>query len=163
MRGRKIPERLQGHGSCKRQRWWLQSFEITLNGHWKRSTCPFWFEFGFRRVEFEVWKHPGKDVLWIAGKIKLGLKSSGGNLGNLLPRVDVMRQGVLHYGNQPWVFIETTEAEAETPILWPPDAKNWLIRKDPDAGKDWRWEETGMTTEDEMVGSHHCLNGYEFV
>ena len=51
--------------------------------------------------------------------------------------------------------------EAETPILWPPDAKNWLTGKDPDAGKDWGWEEKG-TTEDEMVGWHHQLNGHEF-
>ena len=61
----------------------------------------------------------------------------------------------------PWIFIGRTEAEAETPILWPPDAKNWLIGKDPDAGKDWRQEEKG-TTEDEMVGWHHQLNGQEF-
>ena len=54
-------------------------------------------------------------------------------------------------GNQPWIFIAGTNAEAETPILWPPDVKNWLIGKDPDAGQDWRWEEKG-TTEDEMVG-----------
>ena len=54
-------------------------------------------------------------------------------------------------GNQSWTFIGRTDAEAETPILWPPDAKNWLIWKDPDAGKDWRQEEKG-TTEDEMVG-----------
>ena len=60
-----------------------------------------------------------------------------------------------------WIFIGRTDAEAETPILWPPDAKNWLIWKDPDAGKDWRWEEQGMT-EDEMVGWHHQLNGHEF-
>ena len=53
------------------------------------------------------------------------------------------------------------QSEAEAPILWPPDAKNWLIGKDPDAGKDWRWEEKGMT-EDEMVGRHHWLNGHEF-
>ena len=58
--------------------------------------------------------------------------------------------------NQSWMFIGRTDAEAETPILWPPDAKNWLIRKDPDAGKDWRQEEKG-TTEDEMVGWHHQL------
>ena len=54
-----------------------------------------------------------------------------------------------------------TDAEAEAPILWPPDAKNWLIGKDPDAGKDWRQEEKGMT-EDEMVEWHHQLDGYEF-
>ena len=64
-------------------------------------------------------------------------------------------------GNQSWIFIGRTEAEAETPILWPPDAKNWLIRKDPDAGKDWRQKEKGMK-EDETVGWHHWLNGREF-
>ena len=64
-------------------------------------------------------------------------------------------------GNQSWVFIGRTDAEAETPILWPPDAKNWLIWKDSDAGKDWRWEKKGMA-EDEIVGWHHRLNGHEF-
>ena len=64
-------------------------------------------------------------------------------------------------GNQSWIFIGRTDVEAETPILWPHDAKNWLIGKDPDAWKDWRWEEKGMT-EDEMVGWHHPLNGHEF-
>ena len=63
-------------------------------------------------------------------------------------------------GNQSWIFIRRTDIEAETPILWPPDAKNWLIGKDPDAGKDWRQEEKG-TTQDEMVGWRHQLNGYE--
>ena len=63
--------------------------------------------------------------------------------------------------NQSWIFIERTDAEAETPILWPPDAKNWLIGKDPDAGKDWRQEEKGMT-EDKMIGWHHGHNGHEF-
>ena len=60
-------------------------------------------------------------------------------------------------GDQSWVFIGRTDAEAETPVLWPPDVKNWLIWKDPAAGKDWRWEEK-ETTEDEMVGCHHQLN-----
>ena len=64
-------------------------------------------------------------------------------------------------GNQLWIFTGRTDAEAEAPILWPPDAKNWLIGKDPDAGKDWRQEEKGMT-KDEMVGWHHQLNGHEF-
>ena len=64
-------------------------------------------------------------------------------------------------GNQSWIFIGRTDAEVETPILWPPDMKNWLTGKHPDAEKDWRQEEKGMT-EDEMVGWHHPLNGYEF-
>ena len=63
--------------------------------------------------------------------------------------------------NQSWIFIGRTDAEAETPILWPPDVKYWLIWKDPDAGKDWRWEEKGMT-EDESVRWHHLLDGHEF-
>ena len=64
-------------------------------------------------------------------------------------------------GNQSWKFIGKTDAEAETPILWPPDVKNWLIGKDLDAGKDQRQKENRMT-EGEMVGWHHWLNGHEF-
>ena len=64
-------------------------------------------------------------------------------------------------GNQSWIFIGRTDTEAETPILWPPDVKSWLIWKDPDAGKDWRREEKGIT-EDEMVGWHHWFYGHEF-
>ena len=65
-------------------------------------------------------------------------------------------------GNQSWIFTGRTDAEAETPILWPPDVKNWLIGKDPDAGKDWRQAEKG-TTEDEMASpTHHWLDGHEF-
>ena len=63
--------------------------------------------------------------------------------------------------NQSWIFIGRTDAKAEAPILWSPDAKHWLIGNDPDAGKDWRQEEKG-TTEDEMVGWHHWLDGHEF-
>ena len=68
---------------------------------------------------------------------------------------------VIPQGNQSWIFIGRTDFEAETPIPWSPDAKSWLIWKDPDAGKDWRKEEKGMT-EDEMGGWHHWLNGLEF-
>ena len=63
-------------------------------------------------------------------------------------------------GNQSWIFTGKTDAEAETPILWPPHAKNWLLGKVPDLGKDWRQEKG--TTEDEMVGWHHQLDGHEF-
>ena len=63
-------------------------------------------------------------------------------------------------GNQSWIFIGRTDAEADISILWPPDVKSWLTGKDPDAGKDWRQEKKG-TTEDEMVGWHHWLNGHE--
>ena len=74
--------------------------------------------------------------------------------------LDSKIQPVNPKGNQSWIFIVRTDAEAETPILWPPYAKNWLIGKDPDAGKNWRQEEKVMT-EDEMVRWHHWLNGHE--
>ena len=68
---------------------------------------------------------------------------------------------VLPKGNQSWIFIGRTNVEAETPILWPPDMKSWFIWKDPDAGKEWRWEEKGMA-EDEMIGCHHWFSVHEF-
>ena len=64
-------------------------------------------------------------------------------------------------GNQSWIFIRRTDAEIQAPIIWPPDEKSQLIRKNPDAGKDWKQEEKG-TAEDEIVGWHHWLNGHEF-
>ena len=64
-------------------------------------------------------------------------------------------------GNQPWIFLGKTDTEDEAAILWPPDVKSWLIGKDPDAGKDWRQKEKGVTG-DEMVGWHYWLNGHEF-
>ena len=70
-------------------------------------------------------------------------------------------QPVHHKGNQSWIFIGRTDVETQTPVLWPPDVKSWLIWRDPDAWKDWRREEKG-TTEDEMAGWYHWLNGHEF-
>ena len=70
-------------------------------------------------------------------------------------------QSVHHKGDQSWVFIGRTDVEAETPMLWPPDVKSWLIWKDSDAGKDWGQEEKGIM-EDEMVGCHHRYNGHGF-
>ena len=81
-------------------------------------------------------------------------------LEGLLDRKEI--QPVHSKRNQSWMFIGSTDVEAETPILWPPDSKSWLIWKDPDAEKDWGQEEKG-TTEDEMVGRHHRLiTGHEF-
>ena len=81
------------------------------------------------------------------------------SLGSLLDYKEI--KPVNPKEDQSWIFIGRTDAEAEMPILWLRDAKSWLIWKDPDAGKDWGQEETGMT-EDEMVGWHHQLNGREF-
>ena len=80
-------------------------------------------------------------------------------LGSVLNSKEI--QPVHPKGTQSWISIGRTDIEAETPILWPPDVKSWLIWKDPDAGKDWRQEEKGMA-EDEMAGWHHRFNGYEF-
>ena len=77
------------------------------------------------------------------------------------PKSPLQIQPVHPKGDQPCVFTGRTDVETVTPILWPPDAKSWLFWKDPDAGKDWRLEEMGMTG-DEMVGWHHRLNGHEF-
>jgi len=74
--------------------------------------------------------------------------------------LDCKTQPVHPNENQPWILIGRTDAEAETPKLWPPDAKSWLTGKDPDAGKDWRWEKKGMM-EDEIVGWHHWCDGHE--
>ena len=77
-------------------------------------------------------------------------------------KIKALRSWPVHpKGNQSWIFIGRTDAEAEAPILWPPDAKSWLTGKDRDAGKDWGQKEKGMT-EDEMVGWHHRLNGHTF-
>ena len=70
-------------------------------------------------------------------------------------------QAVHPKGNQSWIFIGRTNAEAEIPILWPPDVKNWLIWKDADAGKDWRWEEK-ETIEDEIADWHHWYDEHDF-
>ena len=75
--------------------------------------------------------------------------------------LDCQEIPVVHPKDQSWIFIWRTDAEAKTTILWPPDAKNWFIWKNLDAGTDWKREEKGMT-EDEMVGLHHRFNGHEF-
>ena len=79
----------------------------------------------------------------------------------LVSHLDCKDTQVHPKGFQSWVFIGRSDVEAETPILWPPDVKSWLIWKDPDTGKDWGQEKKGMT-EDEMVGWHHQFNGHEF-
>ena len=78
-----------------------------------------------------------------------------------MKRAELKITGLIWSKLSKWVFIGRTGAEAETPILWPPHAKSWLIGKDSDAGRDWGQEEKG-TTEDEMAGWHHWLNGHEF-
>ena len=122
---------------------------------WQRSVSQ---SYGFSSSHVWMWELDYKEswapknwCFWTVGLEK--------TLGSSLDCKEI--QPVHPKGNQPWIFIGRTDAEAETPILWPPGTKNWLIWKDPDAGKDWRQEEKGMT-EDEMVGWHHQLTGHEF-
>ena len=94
------------------------------------------------------------DLLAVQGTIKSLLQHHSS-------KASILQHSPFFKGNQSWTFIGRIDAETETPILRPPDSKNWLIGKDPDAGKDWRQEEKG-TTEDEMVEWHHWLDGQEF-
>ena len=121
-------------------------------------TLPTKQGYGFCSSHVWMWeldyKESGEPKNWCFWTLVLGK-----SLENPLDCKEI--QPVHPKGNQSWIFIEKTDAEAETLLLWPPDAKSWLIGKDPDAGKDWGREEKGMT-EDEMVGWHHRLDGHEF-
>ena len=110
----------------------------------------------FSHLKFKVWL---REVKLSTEELMLLNCGVGETLESPLDCKEI--QPVHPKGNQSWIFIGRTDVEAEIPILWPPDVKNWPIWKDPDAGKNWRWEEKG-TTEDEMVGWHHQLNGHEF-
>ena len=140
----------------------LKSRDITLP-----EKCPSSQSYGFSSSHVWMWELDNKET-WVPKNwcfwtvvLETTLKSLA-SLGDLKvskglqgdPTSQFQRKWVL---NIHWKY----DAEAETPILWPPDVKNWLIEKDPDDGKDWRWEEKGMT-EDEMVGWHHWLDGHEF-
>ena len=130
---------------------------IKKQRHYFANKDPSSQSYGFSSSHVWVWEwdHKGGGVLknwcfWI-----LVLEKT---LGSPLDYKEI--QPVHPKGNQSWIFIGRTDAEAKTPIVWPPDAKDWLIWKDHGTGKDWRREEKG-TTKDEMVGWHHQLNGHE--
>ena len=110
----------------------------------------FFFNFEFFEFDYKQNWEPKNQCFWTVVLEK-----------TLESPLDCKEIQVVHpKGNQSWIFIGRTDAEAVTPILWPPDVNNWLIGKDPDAGKDWRQEEKKMT-EDEMAGRHHQLDGHE--
>ena len=168
-------ERLYFLGLQNHCRWWLQPWNLKTLATWKKSNdqprqhikkqrhyfaskCPSSQNFGFsssyiwmRELDFKENLVPKNWCFWTVVLEK--------TLESPLDCKEI--QPVHPKGDQSWVFTGRTDAEAETPILWPPDAKNWLIWKDPDAGKDLRQKEKGMT-EDEMVGWHHRVNGHEF-
>ena len=116
--------------------------------------CDFFFQLSCMDVRVGLWRKLWAPKNWCFWTVVLEKP-----LENPLDCKEI--QPVHPKGNQSWTFIGRTDAEAETPILWPSDAKSWLIGKDPDAGRDWGQEEKG-TTENEMAGWHHLLNGHGF-
>ena len=129
-----------------------------LNAHLRSDKGPYNQSYGFSRNHVWMWELDHKEgwasknwCFWtvLLEKI-LETPSDCKEIKTVNPK-----------GNQSWIFIGRTDAEAESPVLWPPDGKSWLIGKDPDAGKDWRQVQTGMR-ENLMVGWHHQLNGYKF-
>ena len=155
-------------------RWWLQPWNSKMLVPWKKS-------YGQRRQHIKKQRHYFADTgpssqsygfssshvwLWELGHKESWLPKNWCFWTVVLEKTLVSPldckeiQPVNHRGNQSWIFIERTDAEAEASIFSPSDVKNWLIWKDPDAEKDWRQEGKGMT-EDEMVGWHHQFNGHE--
>ena len=156
---------------CK---WWLQPWNSKTLAPWKKSydqprqhikkqrhyfaykgpsSQSFFFFFQLSCVDWELdYKESWAPKSWCFWTVVLKTLESPLDFKEIQP---VNPKGYLS-----WIFIGRTDAEAETPIVWPPDAKNWFIGKDPNAGKDWKWEERGMT-EDEMVRWHCWLDGHE--
>ena len=160
---------LQNH--CRRwlQPWnkktltpWEESYDqsrqhIQKQRHYFSNKGPFSQSYGFSCGHVWMWELDYKES-WALRNWCLWTVVLEKTLESPLDSKEI--QPVNPKGNQSWMFIGRTDAEAETSILWPPDA-NWLVGKDPDAGKDWSGEEKG-TTEDEMVGRYHRLDGCEF-
>ena len=117
-----------------------------------------WSKLGFSRSYVHTWELDHKEI-WTLKNWCFQTVALEKTLESPLDSKDI--KPVIPKGNQPWVFIGKTDAEAEAPVLWPPDAKSQLTGRGPDAGKDWRQEEKG-TTKDEMVRLHHQLNRHEF-
>ena len=131
---------------------------ITKKRHYFANKGPSTQSFGFSSSHVWMWELDYKES-WAPKNWCFWTVVLEKTLESLLDSKEI--QPVNPKGNQSWIFTGRTDAEAETPILWSPDVKNWFIWKDPTATKDWRLEEMG-TTEDEMVGWHHRLNGHEF-
>ena len=112
---------------------------------------------GFSSSHVSMWELDHKES-WVSKNWCFWTVVSEKTLENTLDSKEI--KSVHPEGNQSWIVIGRTDVEAETPILWPPNVKSRFIRKDPDSGKDWRQEKG--TTEDQMVGCHHWLNGHEF-
>ena len=168
-------ERLHFGGLLNNCRWWLQPWNWKTLAPWKKSDDqarqhikkqrhyfankgPSSQSYGFSSGHVWMWELDYKES-WVPKNWCFGTVVLEKILESPLDCMEI--QPVHLQGNQSWIFIGRTDAEAETPNLWPPETKNWLIWKDPDAGKDWRQEEKVMT-EDKMVGQHHPPDGHEF-
>ena len=170
-------ERLYFLGLKNHCRWWLQPWNYKIFAAWKKTydqlrqhikkqrhyfanKGPSNQSYGFSSSHVWMWQLEHKESWvpknWGFWTMMLNSQDSWEFLG-----LQGDQTSQFCKGNQSWILIGRTDAEAQTPVLWPPDVKNWLVRKDPDAGKDWRREEKG-TTEDEMVWWYYRLNGHEF-
>ena len=156
-------------------RWWLLLWNYKRLAPWKKSydqprqhikkqrhyfvdKGPFSQSYGFSSSHVWMWELDHKEN-WVLKNWCFWNVVLGKTLESPLDCKEI--KPVNPKGNQSWIFSRRTDAEAETPILWPPDVKNWLTGKDPDAEKDWRQKEKGKT-EDKMVEWHHGVNGHEF-
>ena len=168
-------DRLYFSGLQNHCRWWLQPWNLKTFAPWKKSydktrqhikkqrhyfanKGPSSQKYGFPSGHVWMWKLDYKES-WAPKHWWFWTVVLEKTLESLLDCKEI--QPVHPKGDQSWVFIGKTDADAETPIFWPPDVKKWLTGKDPDAGRDWGQEDKGLT-EDEMAGWHHWLNGHEF-
>ena len=133
------------------------SFKVKKQWHHFANKDPYSQNYGFSSSHVQMWELDPKEG-WAQKNLCFWTVVLEKTLESPLDSKEI--KPVNPKGNQPWIFIGRTDAEAEFPILWPPDAKSELIRKDPDAGKDWGQEEKGE--KDEIVRYHHQLNGQEF-
>ena len=141
---------------------WKESYDqprqyIKKQRHYFANKGPSSQGYGFSSSHVWMWELDYKES-WVQKNWCFWIVVLERTLESLLAYKEIQQ---VHPKDQFWVFIGRTDVEAEIPIFWPLDVKSWLIWKDPDAGKDWGQEEKG-TTEDEMVGWHHWLNGHEF-
>ena len=131
---------------------------IQKQSHYFANKCPYSQRYSFYRSHAWLWELDHKES-WALKNWCFWTVVLEKTLESPLDCKEI--QPVNPKGNQSWICIGRTDAEAETPILWPTDVKSWLIGKDPDSGKGWRWEQK-ETTEAEMVGWYHWLNEHEF-
>ena len=137
---------------------WKNLEHIKKQRHYFTNKGPFSQSYGFYSSHVWMWELDYKES-WAPKNWCFWTVVLEKTLETLLDCKEI--QPVHPKGNKSWIFIGRTDVEAETLIIWQPDVKKWLVGNDPDAGKDWRKEEKG-TTEDQMVGWHHWLNGHEF-